>query len=423
LNTTALTALIKRDLRLFLTDRRAVLMVFAAPIFIASFFGYIFGGGRGNGDDRARVAVLIVDQDQSRLSNEIIAGLTAEKSLEVKTSDLDQARAAVRKGSATVAIAIPAGFGAGIAGGFFNASQKPAITVLYDPSHSIELNMVEATLTGHVMQAVGDRVFGWITRQSPLAGPLAKPAGDPSSPSTQGSGDSGAVRSDDSNQSAPRLTIPYSTNEEAVTSGMGVEYNGYAHSFAGMGIQFILFMGIEVGIGVLLQRQRGLWKRLRAAPISRSTLLGSRTISAAINSLIVLVVLFSFARLVFGVRIQGSLLGFIGICVAFSLMTGAFGLLIAALGKTPEAARGLAIFVTLLLVMLGGAWVPTFIFPQWLQKLTIVIPTRWAVDGLDAMTWRGLGLSSAIGPIAVLLLFSVIFGALAVSRFRWEAEG
>jgi ABC-2 type transport system permease protein len=123
------------------------------------------------------------------------------------------------------------------------------------------------------------------------------------------------------------------------------------------------------------------------------------------------------------VRIQGSLLGFVGICVAFSLMTGALGLLIAALGKTPEAARGLAIFVTLLLVMLGGAWVPTFVFPQWLQKLTIVIPTRWAVDGLDAMTWRGLGLSSAIGPIAVLLLFSVIFGALAVSRFRWETEG
>jgi ABC-type Na+ transport system ATPase subunit NatA len=105
---------------------------------------------------------------------------------------------------------------------------------------------------------------------------------------------------------------------------------------------------------------------------------------------------------------SGGVLGFVGICVAFSLMTGAVGLLIAALGKTPEAARGLAIFVTLILVMLGGAWVPTFVFPQWLQKLTIVIPTRWAVDGLDAMTWRGLGLSSAIGPIAVLLLFSLI---------------
>jgi ABC-2 type transport system permease protein len=116
------------------------------------------------------------------------------------------------------------------------------------------------------------------------------------------------------------------------------------------------------------------------------------------------------------------MLGFLGICIAFSLVTATFGLLIAALGKTPEAARGLAIFASLILAMLGGAWVPSFIFPQWLQKLTVVMPTRWAVDGLDAMTWRGLGLSSAIGPIAVLLLFCLAFGMLAVIRFRWEAD-
>jgi hypothetical protein len=54
--------------------------------------------------------------------------------------------------------------------------------------------------------------------------------------------------------------------------------------------------------------------------------------------------------------------------VAFSLMTAAFGLLIAAVGKTPEATRGRSILVTLIIVMLGGAWVPAFIFPQWLHK-------------------------------------------------------
>jgi len=51
------------------------------------------------------------------------------------------------------------------------------------------------------------------------------------------------------------------------------------------------------------------------------------------------------------------------------------------------------------------------------------MPTRWAIDGLEAMTWRGLGLSAAVAPVAVLLLFSLLFGALAVARFRWEAEG
>jgi ABC-2 type transport system permease protein len=98
-------------------------------------------------------------------------------------------------------------------------------------------------------------------------------------------------------------------------------------------------------------------------------------------------------------------------------------MLIATIGKTPEATRGLSIFATLIVVMLGGAWIPMFLFPQWLQKLTFVVPTRWAMDGFEAMTWRGLGLPSALAPIGMLLLFAALFGILAVARFRWEVEG
>ena len=71
-------------------------------------------------------------------------------------------------------------------------------------------------------------------------------------------------------------------------------------------------------------------------------------------------------------------------------------------------------------LMLGGAWVPAFVFPQWLQQFTTIVPVRWAVDGFDAMTWRGIGLSGALAPIAVLLGFTAAFMAIAAARFRWE---
>jgi ABC-2 type transport system permease protein len=97
-------------------------------------------------------------------------------------------------------------------------------------------------------------------------------------------------------------------------------------------------------------------------------------------------------------------------------------MLIAAIGKTPEAARGLATLATLLMVMLSGAWVPSFLFPQWMQAVTKAVPARWAMDGLDAMTWRGLGVEEAVLPILVLLGSAVLFGGVAVWRFRWEGE-
>ena len=61
-----------------------------------------------------------------------------------------------------------------------------------------------------------------------------------------------------------------------------------------------------------------------------------------------------------------------------------------------------------------------FIFPAWLQRLTVVIPARWAVDGFDAMTWRGMGLGAAVAPTVVMLGFALLFGTAAVLRFRWE---
>jgi ABC-2 type transport system permease protein len=214
--------------------------------------------------------------------------------------------------------------------------------------------------------------------------------------------------------------MPYAVVAQAVTSGENVAYNGYAHSFAGMGIQFLLFASIDLGIGILLERQRGLWKRLRSAPLSRATLLIGKAASGALISMMTLIVSFAFAMLVFKVRIHGSLIGFVAVAAACSVMASTFGLLIAALGRTPGGTRGVAILAVLLMVMLGGAWVPTFIFPAWLQRLTVVVPARWAVDGLDAMTWRGFGLSAAVLPTLVLLGFAALFAALAVARFRWE---
>jgi ABC-2 type transport system permease protein len=430
-----LLALVRKDLRLFFSDRRAVIVGLVVPIVCGSFFGYLFGG-QGGKTETSKMMVLAIDQDGSAISRALVAQLSSDKNLEVKASTPDEAREQVRKGKVTAAIVIPKDFGTDAGHAFFAGGKKPEIGMLYDPSHGMEVGMIQGILTGAVMQAVSKEMFSGQSGREMMKQSLAEIDKD----RQMAPGDRkvlhdllGSVEKwNEQQEQAPAtgqggpvggLTVPFETHEEAVTSGAGIEYNGYAHSFGGMGIQFILFMGLDVGIRLLLLRQSGLWQRLRAAPLSRATLLGSRALSASLISGFILLVLFTFARVVFGVHIQGSFLGFLGVCAAFSLMTAAFGLMIAALGKTVEATRGYAVMATLIMVMLGGAWVPTFVFPPWLQKFTVIVPTRWAMDGLDGMTWRGLGLSAAFGPMAVMLLFTLLFGVVAVMRFRWEAEG
>jgi ABC-2 type transport system permease protein len=381
---TALSALIKKDLVLYFSNRRALAMTIAAPILIAAFFGAVFGSG---GDKPTRVPIAIVDADGSALTKAVIASLKGDTTFEVRELAEPEALALAHKGKVRAAIVLPAGFGARTPAALMAGGERSTVAVHYDPSQATAVPMVRGLLAQHVLKAIGE---------------TASPA----------PGGGGPPRS--------AFRAPYDTEMLATTSSPDRPYNGYAHSFAGMGVQFILFMGIEVGVGVLLARRLGMWKRLRAAPLSRATLLGSHMLSGAITALILLAVIYAVAIAGFGVRIEGSLPGFVGIAIAFALLTSSFGLLIAAIGKTPEATRGLAILATLLMVMLGGAWVPTFVFPPWLQTAALVVPTRWAVDGLDAMTWRGLGFDAAVGPIVALLLFSAAFAAIAIWRFDWE---
>jgi ABC-2 type transport system permease protein len=420
---TALLAMVRKDLALFLSDRRALVMGFAAPIAIASFFGSIFPGP-GASSTRARVAVQVVDEDGSSVAAAIVAGVKADDNLAVTTASAEQARVAVRGGRSAVAVVIPPGFGEAAGRALFSGRDRPELPLLYDPSRATEVAMVRGLLTEHVMRAVTREALSPTSGRRFVDDALSRvdASGLPAD-------DARALREmlasvqrfhDRPRAVEPRdgLSVPYAVREEALTAGAA--YNGYAHSFAGMGVQFLFFAAIDLGVGVLLERQRGLWKRLRSAPVSRFALLGGKAASGALIALATLLVSFAFAMLVFGVRIHGSVLGFLAVATACSIMASTFGLLLAALGNTPATTRGVAILAVLLMVMLGGAWVPTFIFPAWLQQLTVVVPARWAVDGLDAMTWRGLGVQAALLPVGVMLGFAALFGALAVARFRWE---
>jgi ABC-2 type transport system permease protein len=375
--------------------------------------------------------VLFVDEDESTISKSIAASAGGDRNLKLSSATAEEARDMVRRGTAPVGVIIPKGFGDAAGAAFFGGRDKPSLEMMFDPSRNTELAMVRGIFTQHIMEAVSREMFSGTQGRAYLEQtlPQIEASSQMDAAHKQAllqmlrsvqqyydkpapSGGDGATRAG--------MTMPYTVREEPMTAGPNAAYNGYAHSFAGMGIQFLLFAMANLGIEMLLERQRGLWKRLRSAPVSRLTLLAGKAASGTLIALMTLLVSFGFAMIVFHVRIEGSAIGFLGVSIACSMMAATFGLLVASLGSTPATARGVTTLAVLMMVMLGGAWVPTFIFPAWLQSATLIVPVRWAVDGLDAMTWRGIGFAGAVVPILVQLAFAALFAAVAAARFRWE---
>lgn len=376
---TAFRALVRKDIAMFLRDRRALVVSVLTPIVVAAFFGFLFGGTGSGGNSVSRLAVGVADLDHSALTKAVIESLEQDESLKIQQLSEEEATQLVRAGKLRAAVVFPAEFESMATGALVGGSGMPELKLLYDPSQSMVRPMVAGLITQHVMQRLSRQNF----------------VGD-------------------------ARPVPFKLESTPMTTGP--RYNSYAHSFAGMSIQFILFMGIDAGIALLVMRKEGMWRRLRAAPLSHGVLLGSRVASTTLIAVGILSVVYLAAYFGFGVRFAGSVPGFIMVAFAFALLAATTGLMISALGRSEGATRGVSMFSVLILVMLGGAWVPAFLFPEWLQHVTEFTPTRWAVDGFDAMTWRGQPLQSAYAPTAILLAWSAFFALIAVWRFNWEDD-
>ena len=135
---TPIAAMVRKDLRLFLSDRRAVIMSFIVPIAIASFFGSIFSGSGSrrsstdSGGDRRRRSQCGLDEHRRpgagrrHLPGDDTGGPT---------------RRGPRSGAerSPWGVMIPPGFGKASSRAFFTSAARPELTVWYDPSRAMEM--------------------------------------------------------------------------------------------------------------------------------------------------------------------------------------------------------------------------------------------------------------------------------------------
>jgi ABC-2 type transport system permease protein len=190
-------------------------------------------------------------------------------------------------------------------------------------------------------------------------------------------------------------------------------------------MQGLLFWAIESAMTIMRERRQGLWRRMRAAPVTPWMYVLGKAISATIRAFAILCAVFGVGMLLFHFRINPTFESYAGfglVAVAAALMTACFGLFVAALGKNENQSRGLSILAVLGMCMLGGAWIPMFLMPQFMQSLSKFVPISWAINGFDDMLWRGGTLSGELPGLAALLGFSALFAVIALRRIKWEPE-
>ena len=410
-------------------DRGALALSFILPVAFFTIFAVIFGGRRGT---TPKISVIVVDEDHSRASQQLVKGL-GEESLSVKTRPapkrgVDQpeyttatAEAAVKAGAAPVALIIPRGFGENPIA-FGGGSQAAAIQLLKDSSDMVAPQIITGLLQKVAMSAMPEAMAAQGSKYlDAYAGGFT--------PEQRKRIEQGLeqLRKRDSNsivstreREGSNSAMPISVSARDV---VGENKNNPMVSFyaAAIGVMFLLFTASSAGGSLLDEAESGTLDRILSSHVTMGTLLAGKLCYCSLLAFAQLILMFVWAWLVFKLDFIPHLAGFfiMGLTTAFAV--AAFGMLLASTCRTRAQLGPLSTLVILIMSSVGGSMFPRFLMPEAMQKAGLLTINAWAIDGFTKVFWRDEPITHLWPQVLVLLVVGGLFFVIArrLAR-RWE---
>jgi ABC-2 type transport system permease protein len=178
---------------------------------------------------------------------------------------------------------------------------------------------------------------------------------------------------------------------------------------------------VNLVVSVVMQRETGVLKRRRAAPIPAWVLIGGRVVTAMIVSLSMATALVTIGWIGFGVALPAEAIPAVILsAVAGSICFCVLAYAVAALIGSAEAAQPMVQAVMLPLYLGSGIFIPDPSLPDWLRQTAALFPVERLADALHqpfSPATRGLGI--AWTDLAVLALWAAAGLAVALRRFSW----
>ena len=199
----------------------------------------------------------------------------------------------------------------------------------------------------------------------------------------------------------------------------GADYTFMEQSFGAVSAVAICasgLMGLPLAVSGL--REIKILKRLRVTPVSPVFILGVELSMYIVYCAVSLATL-SVAALLWGVRLHGSLLAFLGSWLLTMLSTLSIGMLAGGVAKDTKQASVIASILYFPMLIFSGTTLPIEVMPKAMQKIVSVFPLT---QGLTMMknTFLGVSTGSILLPLCVMIGVAALCTILAVRFFRWE---
>ena len=368
-------AVMRKEMRHIMRDRRTFVLVTVSPVFLLVIMAYTFMV------DIEHVAVAVMDRDATPLSRRYLAGLggTGDVLVRYVANDYQQLERWLMTSEAKAAIVIPPGFEADL-----QAGQETQVQVLVEGTEPMTAN----TAMQHV---------GGYTQQFALE--LAREA------------------------AARAGLLVDETSLAPIELRMRTWYNPTLKMVIGFLPALIaMVMGmpaVTTTLALTREKEHGTLEQLIATPIRRSELLVGKLIPYVLSGLLAVVMCVIVAVYWFGSPFKGSFLLYLVLAVAFLFASLAIALVMSVFVKTQQAAQLGAMLVFFFPgFFLSGIFYPLVSMEPLMKMEAYMVPTTHFVYISRGVFLKGQGLDALWPYTLALLAMGIVFLLLAILLFR-----
>jgi|RhiMetdeSRZDD1v2_1073273.scaffolds.fasta_scaffold06730_4 ABC-2 type transport system permease protein len=373
-------------------------------IILPIVFTFLLAGGTPSGDEDSRIALSVVDEAQTPISQQIITELENSTAVRPELTTHGEAQSEFDDRRAEVVFIIPAGID---------------IKSLQSGSAQVELlqqpNNINATVAERAVLTAIRRVSSSVSAAQNAVKQRASIQAFASDKEKQAYFQSALELAQKIQKDAPeRVSVVTGNTQDQV------DYDPRANSSAGQLITWVFIPLFGISALFAYERQQGTLRRLLTTPSNKATFLLGTISGQVAMALVQMLLLVGFGILVMKLNWGREPLALFVILFTSALAAAAFGTTMGTFIKTAGQADGLSVMFGMVFALMGGCWYPIELFPSTIQNIVKILPTTWAMQGMLDLVLRGGGLRDILPEAGVLLVFAVIFFSVGVWRFRYE---
>ena len=351
-------------LRAYARDWTALFFAFFFPLIFMGLFGILNFGSFGH------VAMGIVDNANNADSQAFRAGLGNIGTLHLSGGTVDGELESLQKGDRDIVLVIPADFKIAPAG---PGRAVPTLTLYANQGRGEQVAVGSAILT----QVIDQMSFA-ITQTAPVI----------------------------------------ATRRENI-AGRNLKYVDFlTPGIIGM---TVMQLGIAtVMFAFVVDRQRGVIRRIMATPISRRNYMAAHVLERLLLAVVQVLILIAVAVFAFKVNIVGSLALVLGIAVLGSVLFLCLGFAVTGFVTTENQAPAVLQLVTLPQMFLSGVFFSRDAVPAFLRPVSDVLPLTFLNDALRQVATAGAGIAEISGDLIGIVVWSVMTFFIAFRFFKLE---